>query len=267
MTPLKFGMIGFGTIAADVREELAEWRERPVEWAALLRPGSDRDLPESVQALHELDDLFAWKPDLVIEAASQLAVKQHVPPLLARGISVVVTSVGALADPDIRAAAQAAAEEGRSRVIVPAGAVASLDYLGALSGNPLATVVYESRKPPAAWRGELIELGHDPDAMTQEIELFSGTAQEAALRYPKNLNVAATLALAGIGMERTRVRVVVDPLAPGNQHRVIVQSPLGTLETTLVNNPAPGNPKTSWIVARSVAYAVRKQFSTLVVGG
>ena len=267
MTSLRIGMIGFGTIAKDVREELSHWRQQSIEWAALVRPNPDRLLPDSVRALHQVDDLIAWKPDLVIEVASQLAVREHVPKLLARGIDVIVTSVGALADPDTHTAAQAAAEEGRARVIVPAGAVASLDYLGSLGSSDPATVTYESRKPPAAWRGELVEMGHDPDAMEQELELFSGTAQEAALRYPKNLNVAATLALAGIGMERTRVRVVVDPSAKGNEHRVIVESPLGHLETTLVNNPSPGNPKTSWVVARSVAYAVRKQFSTLVVGG
>ena len=267
MSALKIGLIGYGTIASDVLQELCVWEGRIVEWAALLRSDSTRRVPESIRTFHSLDALAEWQPDLVIEAASQAAVQEHVPQLLCAGFNVVVTSVGALADEPTRMAAMAAAEKGRAKVIVPAGAVASTDYLGALQGNASASVVYESRKPPAAWRDELMELGHDPDALTGELELFFGTAQEAALRYPKNLNVAATLALAGVGMEQTQVRVVVDPAVGGNQHRVMVRSPLGTLETTLVNNPAPGNPKTSWIVARSVAHAVRKQFSTLVVGG
>lgn len=269
MNTHRIGIIGFGTIAADVLNALKQDQDFSTEWAVMVRSLERKPstIPGSVCVFDCLEDLLQWRPDLVIEAAGQEAVSEYVPTLLKKGVRVVVASVGALADTQLRETVIAAALEGNAKLIVPAGAVASLDYLGALQGNESATVIYESRKPPSAWRNELIELGHDPDALTHEVTLFHGSAQEAALRYPKNLNVAATLALAGIGMTRTQVSVVVDPVASGNQHRVRVKSPLGTLETKLMNSPSPGNPKTSWVVAQSVAHAVRKQFSVLVVGG
>lgn len=269
MNSHKIGIIGFGSIAADVWNTLQGDAAIPLEWAFLLRSCSQPPggFPESVPVFQTPDDLMQWQPELVIEAAGQAAVQQYVPDLLKAGVSVIVVSVGALADPAILDAAVAAARQGKSRLIVPAGAVASLDYLGAIQGNDAATVIYESRKPPTAWQQELAELGQDPGGLKHELELFRGSAQEAALRYPKNLNVAATLALAGIGMEHTQVRVVVDPAVSGNQHRILVESSLGTLETTLINQPSPGNPKTSWVVAQSVAHAVRRQFSALVIGG
>src|SRR5699024_11913727 len=112
------------------------------------------------------------------------------------------------------------------------------------------SVVYESRKPVAAWKDELQNLGHDPDTLASEVELYSGDAQTAAQRYPKNLNVAATLAVAGVGMEATQVRVVADPAVQHNQHTIRVISPFGALQTRLVNQPSPSNPNTSWIVAQ-----------------
>lgn len=268
-TPRKIALIGFGSIAQDVWAGLEQFDPLPTDWAVVLRPTSSRrrEVPQTLTTLGTLDELLAWKPTLVIEAASQGAACEHVPALLEHGIDVLMTSVGALADGATYMAMVDAARKGRSRLIIPAGAVASLDYLGALGNIASVSVEYESRKPVAAWREELRALGIDPDTLDEEVELFAGSANEAALRYPKNLNVAATLALAGVGMAQTRVRVVVDPRAAGNQHRVKVQSALGTLETTLVNNPSPGNPKTSWIVSQSVIHAVRRQFATVLIGG
>src|SRR5690606_24531282 len=178
-----------------------------------------------------LDALLDWEPALVVEAAGQQAVQDHIPPILKSGVSVVLVSVGALADPVTYQSVLAAARQGGAKLILPAGAVASLDYLGTLGSGFGASVLYESRKPVAAWRHELMALGLDPETMEEEVELFKGTASAAALRYPKNLNVAATIGLAGVGMDRTEVRVVADPKAAGNQHRIVVASDLGTLET------------------------------------
>lgn len=268
-THKRIAMIGFGTIARDVLVGLAQFNQPSIDCAVLLRPASSSrlDVPANIARLGTLEALLAWKPDLVIEAASQDAVRTHGASLLEHGVDMLITSVGALADHDTYTSLLYAAQKGRCRLIIPSGAVASLDYLGALGAISPVQVVYESRKPVAAWREELISQHIDPDMLDDEIELFSGSASDAALRYPKNLNVAATLALAGVGMAQTRVRVVVDPRAAGNQHRITVRSALGTLETTLTNNPSPGNPKTSWIVSQSVIHAVKRQFATVLLGG
>ncbi|WP_050831618.1 aspartate dehydrogenase, partial [Bordetella pertussis] len=179
---------------------------------------------------------------------------------------MIICSAGALADDALRARLIAAAEAGGARIRVPAGAIAGLDYLQAVAGRDDAEVVYESRKPVAAWRAELPGMGIDPDTLAESRTLFSGPAREAALRFPKNLNVAATLALAGIGMTRTRVEVVVDPQARGNQHRIQVRSPLGEMQIELVNAPSPANPKTSWLVAQSVLATIRRHLARFTIG-
>jgi aspartate dehydrogenase len=126
-------------------------------------------------------------------------------------------------------------------------------------------VVYTSRKPPAAWTDELAARGISGE-VDGEIELFSGTAAEAARRYPKNLNVAATMALAGLGMTATRVRVVADPAATGNTHELQVRGPAGTFSMRLENRPSPVNPKTSWLTALSVVAAIQRFYAPIQVG-
>lgn len=260
----RVALIGFGTIATDVATGL---REHPDDYtmAALCRR-PDAPLPDDVQRLDDFVDLLSWRPDLVVEVAGQPAVLEHAESCLMAGIPFLVSSVGALADDTQRQLLYDAAYAGKSRLIIPAGAVASLDYLGAVRHEDDVHVTYESRKPISAWESELIELGHDINTLSEPVVLYEGDAATAAQRYPKNLNVAATLALAGVGMQRTRVRVVADPGVSQNQHTINVDSPLGTLKTTLVNQPSRTNPKTSGLVAQSVLATVLRQFARVQVG-
>lgn len=262
----RIAFIGMGAIAADVAAGLLA--QDACELAALVRsPG--KPLPDGldgrVARLGSRDELLAWHPDLVVEAAGQQAIAEHAEACLRAGVDMILCSAGALADDDLRSRLIDAAEAGDARVRVPAGAVAGLDYLQAVAGRSDAQVVYESRKPVAAWRAELPGLGIDPDTLTESRTIYSGPADDAARRFPKNLNVAATLALAGVGMARTRVDVVVDPQARGNQHSIWVDSPLGEMRISLVNAPSPANPKTSWLVAQSVLATIRRHLARFTI--
>lgn len=258
----RIAFIGFGTIARDVAAGLRSHLD--VDLAALCRR-PDTPLDVDVQCLADTKQLLAWKPELVIEAASQAAVSSYAEVFLAQGIPVLITSIGALVDETCRQRLRDAARQGDTRILVPAGAVASLDYLQAVRHTTDVRVTYESRKPVAAWRDELAALGHDVARLDRAVTLYDGDAAQAARAYPKNLNVAATLALAGIGMEATRVRVVADPAVNHNQHTIRVESALGTLQTQLINQPSPDNPKTSRVVAQSVLATVLRQFDPLQI--
>src|SRR5690554_6661600 len=118
MTTLRLGIIGFGTIATDIWIELSKLSDIQIEWAALLRPGSDKPLPESFKRFDGLQALLDWKPDLVIEAASQKAVQLHAADIACQGIDVVITSVGALADSSIHDHLFAQARKSGAQVIV-----------------------------------------------------------------------------------------------------------------------------------------------------
>ena len=264
---LKIAYIGFGSIGQDVARMIAEDAHFPCVQLALVREGSKslENLPNYIMPMFSFHKMLACKPDIVVEAASQEAVNQYAVPCLTYGFPFLVSSTGALANPEQREKMLAAAERGSSKIIVPSGAVAGLDYIQAISRMDDAQVVYESRKPVQAWMQELQALGYQPDSITEAITLYQGNAQEAALNYPKNLNVAATLALAGLGMEHTQVRVVVDPTIQVNQHIIEVKSGVGKMRLELNNQASPSNPKTSWLVAHSIVAAIYNYVSRLQI--
>ena len=262
----RVAIIGFGSIGKTVIKELLGDDAAPTfDLAVLQRQGSRSQvmLPDSVKRFVDLDGVLDWKPDLVVEVAGQAAVAQYAPACLIAGVPFVISSTGALASEEVRRRVESAARSGASKAIVISGAIGALDYLGAAAGLPAAQVLYESRKPIAAWVAELRELGLEPDAMNEPYVLFDGDAETAAQRYPKNLNVAATLALAGIGMRDTTVRVVADPGVDANTHVIRVEGPAGTFHGRIVNAPSPDNPKTSAIVAFSVVNVIHRHFAPL----
>lgn len=256
----RIAFIGFGTIGKDVANGLRAYTTH--QMAALCRR-ADARLDADVFRLDTMHDLLRWQPDIVVEVAGQQAVHEYAARTLRAGIPFLVSSVGALADDVYLAHLKAVASAHNTRVVIPSGAVASLDYLRAVSADPETKVVYESRKPAAAWTAELQAADYHPSDLTQEVVLYEGPADAAAQQYPKNLNVAATLALAGVGMRRTHVQVVVDPAACHNQHVLHVTGPVGSLEMRLTNLPAAANPKTSAVVAHSVRAAIMHYFDPL----
>jgi aspartate dehydrogenase len=218
-------------------------------------------MPLAEAIVRSTEDLVASLPDVIVEAASQAAVREIVPDCLVAGRTVIVSSVGALSDEALFQRLRDAAIRGRADLILPSGAIGALDYARAARDEAATEVTYESRKPVAAWADELAQLGIDAGSLSAPHVLYEGDARTAAARYPANLNVAATLALAGQGFERTRVRVVVDPAATGNSHTIAVDGPLGRMQISIANKAAPSNPKSSLIVSRSILAAVDQVFS------
>jgi aspartate dehydrogenase len=260
-------LIGYGAIAGDIAAALLAAREPGYALGVLLRPGSPSRarLPETLAALSGLDEVAAFAPDLVIEAAGHGAVRGSVPGCLKLGLPVLISSIGALHDEAFFGELVATARKGGGRLLLASGALGGLDYVRAVRHARQLDLRYESRKPPAAWSGELRTLGYDPATLSEPVTLFSGTAREAAALYPQNLNVAAALALAGPGFEATGVDVVCDPAASGNLHVVTATSEFGTMSLEMANRPSPTNPKSSWIVAQALLAAVEQHFSPVVM--
>lgn len=264
----RIGIIGFGAISSAVAACLAAERDADYALAVLLRAQANRAAqppPEGCALLSDEAELVQFAPDLVIEAAGHEAVRTHVASLLGRGIPVLMSSVGALHDDALRQRIVEAAEAGGARLILPSGALAAVDYVRAVRGLDGLLVQYESRKSVRAWRDELTALGHDPDTIDAPITLLEGTAREAAARFPANLNVAATLAIAADGFEAVQVRVVADPHVDSNCHIVTVSSAAGTMRAEISNRPSPANPKSSAIVASALVAAVRQFFAPIQV--
>ena len=255
-------IIGYGAIGQKILTELAS--NENFKLAVFLRSDSETLYnPSSVEVLRNVEDIKIFAPHLIVEAAGQAVVRDAVGDWLRKGIDVLISSVGALNDPVLLNNLEEAAQVGGATLIIPSGALAGIDYVQAVGDVAGTSIRYESRKPLAAWHDELERRGLSEQASREAVALYHGDAAEAAARYPSNLNVAATLALAAGGFDRVDVTVIADPQAQGNTHTISVDGPVGTMRMSVVNRPAPDNPKTSMLVAHSISRTIIRHFSPI----
>lgn len=195
---------------------------------------------------------------LVVEAAGHGAVVEHGETALRQGSDLLLASVGALADEALHDRLFAAAKaEGAGRLLLPSGALGAIDALAAAREGGLSRVRYTARKPAAT-------IAADRE-ITSETILLEGSAREAALAFPKSANVAATVALAGLGFESTEVRVIADPSVTANIHIVEAEGAFGTFSFRIEGRPLPGNPRSSSLTAMSLLRAVRNRHARIVI--
>ncbi|MGZ8228817.1 MAG: aspartate dehydrogenase [Burkholderiales bacterium] len=221
-----------------------------------------------VDFVNGLPALLAVRPDVVVEAASHEAVRTYCEALLAEGISVVVLSGGALCDDALRARLEAAAQASGALLYVPSGGIGGLDALKAACAAGVEDVQITISKPPAAWRQiEYVEqLGIDLDALAEPRTLYAGTARDGVPLFPANVNIAAVLSMAGIGFDRTGLRVVADPALEYNTHLIEVRGKTGRFSVKLENVPAPENRKTAWLACYSALAALKSLSSRVRYG-
>jgi aspartate dehydrogenase len=259
---MRIAIIGGGVIARLVLEHRAELGA--VEVAGILgRSEASRGRPLAVgfgvPFVTSLDALVALKPDAVIEAASHDAVRQYAAPLLEAGIPVIVLSGGALCDDTLRTKLERLAVERRALLYVPSGGIGGLDALKAACAAGVDGVEIAVTKPPAAWKDipYVERLGVDLDRLAGATTLFDGTARDGVPHFPANVNIAAVLALAGIGFDRTRLKVVADPALRFNTHYITIRARTGTISLKFESVPSPDNPKTALLACYSALAAVR----------
>jgi aspartate dehydrogenase len=264
-------IIGAGAIGAYLVRELhrmyPDARMSCVDRTEILEVARKR-LREIAGKRVELYDRIASVPsgvELAVECGGHAAVTQHGEPCLDAGYDLLVASVGALADQALHDRLVAAAERNRRKLLIPAGAVAGMDGLAAARLAGIDRVRYTSRKLPVAWKGTHAEKLLDLEQVTASTEFMRTDARQAATLFPQNANVAATIALAGVGFERTEVSLNADPGAKGNTHLVEVDGPCGTMRVELSNKPFPDNPKTSMLAGLSLLRAIRNQSEAVVV--
>jgi aspartate dehydrogenase len=220
--------------------------------------------PLRVEVVDRLEQLHE-RPDLAVECAGHAAVAAHGEACITRGMDFLLTSVGALSDAALRARLEHAARTHAGKLLIPAGAIAGIDALAAARHGGLARVRYTSRKPPRAWRGTHAEALCDLDAIDRPVEFYRGSAGDAARLFPQNANVAATIALAGIGFEATECALNADPAAPGNVHLIEAEGAFGRMRIEIEGRPLPDNPKTSTLAALAVLRAIRNRFEAIQV--
>lgn len=259
------GLIGFGAIG---RYIVKHWASAASDYRLTHVLGRTAQLDDMRKACGAgtlvtdrpdefLDDL----PDIVIEAAGHTAVKMHGPAILAAGRELYLLSIGVTADQECIDLLKRACQDGGGRISMPAGALAGFDGLLALHASGLRRVCYTSRKPAFAWKGTpgaaLYDLGTIETAMT----IFEGSARDAAKLYPKNANLAAAVAMAGLGLDDTNIVLIADPDIHENIGEIEAEGDLGRLFVRVSGEADPHNPKTSVVVGASVLSALANQSS------
>ena len=252
-------LIGCGAIGQEILAQLAADGALDRVMSVLERPRNlarTRELAAGrFPVTGQLSELLAAKPQVVVECAGHSAVAAHGAAILRAGIDLIIAATGCLADRGLAAELADAARNG-GRLLIPSGAVAGIDGLLAARAS-LTSVTYRSAKPPVAWRGTPAETLIDLGAVTAPTVFFEGSAREAALSYPQNANVGVTIALAGIGLDRTRVQLVADPKLGDPLGIIDADGALGKFRFEVLAYAAPGNPKTSRLTAYSLLLALR----------
>jgi len=207
-----------------------------------------------------LEALAATRPEAVVEAASHDAVREYGEAMLAQGISFVALSGGALCDDALRDRLERAAARNRALLYVPSGGIGGLDALKAVCLAGADAVSIAVTKPPVAWKGipYVEKLGVDLDRMSAATVLFEGSAREGVPHFPANVNIAAVLSMAGIGFDRTRLKVVADPALKFNTHFIVIRGKTGRIDIKFESVAMPENPKTSMLACYSALAAIRE---------
>lgn len=265
--PLRLGLIGAGAIGAHVIEFVSRELTGRVDIPAVLVRTPRPKAANGPEYLTDPVEFHAGNYDVVLEGAGHQAVRDHVVPLLQRGVRVIVTSIGAFTDDALYERCREAAESGGASLTLASAGIGALDILSGAAVGGLESVEMTVRKDPSAWYGTAAETAFDLAAMTDPTVIFEGSARDGAALYPQNVNISAAVALAGIGLDRTRLTIVADPTIETHIITVEARGAFGSFSFTEDVAVAEENRKTGKIVAMAVTKTVRQLASAVRIGG
>lgn len=267
---IRVGIIGCGAIGSALAKAIDRKFSRVARLAFVsdLHPEKIKALQKKLESAHfralGTDQLIA-RSDFVIEAASQKAARDVIPKALRRGKSILVLSVGGILE--VRNLS-ALLRKSKGSVFVPSGAVGGIDAVLAAHTGKIRKVQITTRKPVRGLLGApyFFKKKLRLKSLRKPTLIFQGTAEQAIRYFPQNVNVAATLSLAGIGPQKTKVRLFVSPTYRTNSHEIEVKSSYGNMKFQVHNVPSRENPKTSALAVGSAIAALEKIFARLKVG-
>lgn len=262
---MKIAIVGKGAIAGYLRRSL---KPDVAEVAAIVvRPERLQDRPDGDPLWVSSVTGLPSDVSLLVDCAGHTGLAAHGAVALSQGLDVATLSIGALADQTLSEELRAAAQKGNSRLHLASGAIGALDVLRSARIGGLAKVTYTGRKPPTGWKGSPAETVLDLDNLDGTAAThFTGSARNAALQYPKNANVAAAVALAGLGFDDTQVELVADPTVSSNIHEIRAEGAFGECHFTVSGNSLPDNPRSSALAAMSIVATVAGLQSPVAFG-
>jgi aspartate dehydrogenase len=263
---MRLGMIGHGAIGRAVTAASRQGDLGPgVELAAVLvrRP---RRGETGLPITHDAERFFGRDLDVVLECAGHEAVRAHGVRCIESGADLVLTSIGALVDDALRGALENAAAANARRLILASAGIGALDILAAAAVGGLERVAMTVRKDPSAWYGTEAEGICDLASLREPLVIYDGPVRDGARRYPQNVNIAAAVALAGIGLDRTQLTIVVDPTIRTHVVQIEASGAFGSFRFVEDVLPTADNPKTGRLVAMALIKTIRQLAAPVVVG-
>jgi len=260
---LKIGIIGVGNIGRQiikaVNDKMAEFDIIAV--FDISKENLNRAVElinRPIYATQDFGKFISRNTDLIVESASQKAVNNYAAKVLSSKKNLTIMSVGALVDSDLLEKIMKIAETNNLKVFIPSGAIGGIDALRSANIDNIESVRLTTTKPPE-------NLGIK-EKLNQKIVIYKGSARDAVKKFPKNINVVATLSLAGIGFDRTMVKIVADPNIEANIHKINIKGSFGDMGFEFRNLPSPENPRTSYLAALSIIAALKNMQSNICIG-
>ena len=267
---IKIGLLGCGAIGKSLAEAIDNNNAGDAELVAIFDeyPDTMHNILNNVKHKPKEYDNFAVFIDksgaeLIVEAASKEAVELYAEKILESRKDLMIMSVGALMDNNLLERIMKTAKKCKKHVFIPSGAIGGIDVVKAAKIGGLTKVTLTTRKNPVALRySPLFQKATMGKEVKKELVIFEGYANEAVKAFPLNVNVSATLSLAGLGGEKTFVRVIADPSITNNIHEIETEGVFGKMMIRLENITHPSNPKTSYLAVLSAIETLRSISNT-----
>ncbi|MBU1125909.1 MAG: DUF108 domain-containing protein [Candidatus Omnitrophica bacterium] len=271
-TPLKIGIVGCGAIGSSIAKAVKRDFKGLAEVVALfdLAPHQAARLSRRIYGSNTLaaSNLAALitRSQLVVESASAQSSWKIARAALSKGKSILIMSVGGILPHYTQM--YALASRSRARVYIPSGAICGIDALKAARMGKIKSVTLTTYKNPRSLKGVISVAGKNChlDGIKKDKILFCGSAQDAVQYFPKNINVAAVLSLAGIGAEKTRVKIIASPSVKRNIHQVRIDAESGIVVARTENLLHPDNPKTSFLAVLSAVAVLKSIVDPVRIG-
>ena len=259
----RIGLLGCGAIGTDIALAIDSGKiSAKLTHVYDFSNDASKKLVQRLQNKSQITEnvgLLASAPvDLIVEAASQDAIRDNALSILQNKKDLMIMSVGALLDESILDVILEGCHDFKRSVYLPSGAILGLDGIRSVR-DELESVTLVTTKNPKALKGaKFFETSNiDLDTIQKPTVIFEGTARDAVRLFPVNINVAALLSLAGLGSEKTKVRIVADPKTDKNTHEILAEGRFGKFSIKVENVPSQTNPKTSKLAILSAIECLR----------
>lgn len=270
---LRIGILGSGTIGGFTLDAVMEGKVENAEVVVVCgrtdkSKGRDKVIQYGIPWVTDPELLLEYNLDVVVETASHEALETYGPKFLKAGIDVIPLSLGALVDGALLQNLIDSAQEGGSTLHIPSGGIGGLDALQAALIAGVDKVTMTTRKAPIAWTNipYVERMNIDLENMQEPTLLYEGPARDCVKEFPQNINIAAALSLAGIGFEKTQIKIIADPTVTYNTHEILVEGKAGRFRMILENVPVPSNPRTTYMACLSTVAALKRVRNAYRVG-